>query len=365
MKTGNLNRALPVKTLSQIRTETAFRFATHLRIITGMPASQMPVFAQTILHPEGLTAAIRSASLEPCQLSASPMASRLARVSCPKVCLDFVEIGPAMLFSGVMPRDCYTLIFVTECPTAGRSFNFATEHLDGYLGFFPPGGAVDAFTPAGYENATLTIPSAEFHLAVERRFPEISNKLLKSGGGMRVGTSEQSHLRTLFKAVMEAIQDPTSPLTSLLARRDLETRLLDAFVGALRSGAGHLVSTPNLRMSGRLKHLRQARDFIKDHASEAIHSEALRENLGMSPRGIEVLFRSSLGITPNAFIRHQRLHGVRRELLAAKYKPKAISEIALKWGFWHMGHFSVNYRSLFGESPTQTLHRPEKRPLGG
>jgi AraC-like DNA-binding protein len=315
------------------------------------------VIAQAVIHPEGLTSAIQSASLEPCQLGSSKIASRIARVSCPNLCLNFVDLGPPMLFQGVMAVDCYTLVFVTKCPTAGRSFNFGTEHQDGYMGFFSPSGELDAFTPPGYANASLTIPAAEFHHAIERGFPEISSSLLKHGAGMRVGPGEQAQLRYLLNAVTEGIQDPSAPFTSLLARRDLETQLLDAFITALRSGASHLVAKPNLRMTGRLKHLRQARDFIRENAPESITLEDLRCALGMSPRGVEILFRSSLGITPNAFIRYQRLHGARRELLAARASSRKVNEVAMRWGFWHMGHFSSNYRSLFGESPTNTVRR--------
>ena len=34
-----------------------------------------------------------------------------------------------------------------------------------------------------------------------------------------------------------------------------------------------------------------------------------------------------------------------------------MSQIAQKWGFTHMGHFSGYYAKLFGETPSQTLHR--------
>lgn len=77
----------------------------------------------------------------------------------------------------------------------------------------------------------------------------------------------------------------------------------------------------------------------------------------MSSRGVELLFHDSLGIGPSAFIRHQRLHGVRRELLATAPEPGVVKKLALEWGFWHMGHFSQNYRQLFGETPTATLGR--------
>jgi hypothetical protein len=83
-----------------------------------------------------LATAVRNTNLEICQLSRRPSPSRIARVICQRVCLDFASLGPAMVLSGSMPQDYYTLVFVTECPEKGRSFNFATEHTDGYMGFF-------------------------------------------------------------------------------------------------------------------------------------------------------------------------------------------------------------------------------------
>jgi AraC-like DNA-binding protein len=32
-------------------------------------------------------------------------------------------------------------------------------------------------------------------------------------------------------------------------------------------------------------------------------------------------------------------------------------QLAIEWGFLHMGHFSRNYRDLFGETPSETLMR--------
>lgn len=322
---------------------------------------EIPFGSHEVLNPEELTVAIRRASLEPCQLSRGPSPSRMARLMCPSACLDFAELGPAMLFTGVMPMDCYTLVFVTRCPETARSFNFATEHCDGYMGFFPPGGQLDAYTPQGYSNATLTVPAAEFHRALEKWFPEIPTSILKNGSGMRIGMAEQDRLRILLAAVMDGITDAGSPFLGLVARREVEQSLLDAFLCALR--CGHPVPLPKCRIAGRLKNLRQARDFIKESAHEPIQLEDVCNALGMSPRGVEVLFRNSLGIGPNAFIRHQRLHGVRRALLAADSEAGVVKELALQWGFWHMGHFSKNYRTLFGECPTSTLRHPQARTV--
>lgn len=71
------------------------------------------------------------------------------------------------------------------------------------------------------------------------------------------------------------------------------------------------------------------------------------------------MFQDSLGIGPNAFIRHQRLHGVRRELRVAPPQSGVVKASALQWGFRHLGHFAREYHSLFGESPRATLTRAD------
>ena len=254
-----------------------------------------------------------------------------------------------------MPQDYFTLVFVLDCPREGHSFNFAARHTAGYMGFFPPGGALDAFTPEGFANATLTVPEADFHAALEHHFPTIPAGVLKHGAGMRIGLAEQTQLRRVLSQVLAGIRDPAAPLVSLLARQELERQLLVIFLAALRQGCGSLVPPPTQRTAGRLRHLRQVRDFIAAHAQRPIQLNELCTELNLSQRGVQVLFRDSLGLGASAFLRHQRLHGVRRALRDAASTPGTVKQLALEWGFWHLGHFANDYRTLFGEKPSETL----------
>jgi AraC-like DNA-binding protein len=304
-----------------------------------------------------LMAAIRDAQLEICLLSARPAPSRLARLICPQVCLDFAEIGPAMHVRGEMAQACYTLVFVYACPREGRSFNFAAEHTDGYMGFFGPGGEVDAFTPEGYANATLTVPIAEFHAALELHFPEVPEKILKSGALMRIGPSEEIRLRGLLSQVDGSMWRSPESLADSSIRRVVERELLAVFLGALRSGCGSLTPPPPPRTGSRFLRLRQARDYLADHTHEPIYLDDLCTHLGLTSRGVENLFQDLLGISPMTYLRHQRLHGVRRALLKAEPATGAVKFAALNWGFQHHGHFARDYRALFGENPVETLAR--------
>jgi AraC-like DNA-binding protein len=322
-----------------------------------MEGTPPPIVSQQVLDPESLAVAVRHTNLQTCQLSGRPLPSLIARLLCQRVCLDFASLGPAMLFSGSMPQDFYTLVFVTECPEKGRSFNFATEHTDGFMGFFPPGVMLDAYTPEGYANATLTVPSTIFLAAVEQRFPEIPSGVLKRGACIRIGSAEQTRLRGLLSTVRAGMNHVTKPLADDMVRKPLEDVLLDSFLTALRSGCDSLVPDPRKRIEGRVRRLRQARDYMADNLHQPILLEDLCSVLGMSRRGVEVLFRDSLRIGPSAFLRHQRLHGVRRALMSTPPSHGVVKETALSWGFWHMGHFSHEYQSLFGEKPSMTLAR--------
>src|SRR5579883_2258531 len=54
------------------------------------------------------------------------------------------------------------------------------------------------------------------------------------------------------------------------------------------------------------------------------------------------------------YLRLRRLWLVRQQLRAGTQSVKAT---ALAFGFWHFGDFAQSYRSLFGETPSETLAR--------
>lgn len=309
------------------------------------------------LAPELLVAAIRDARLDPCQLSAGPRPSQIARLACLRVCLDFADLGPAMHFIGEMARTSYTLVFVLACPEKGRSFNFSMTHSDGYMGFFPPGGVVDAVTPEGYSNATLTIQTADFHAALKLHFPEIPQRVLRDGAGMRVGPHEQARLRSLLARIEFAMHRSPKSVSLPSARRQLDRELLAAFLDALRSGCADLAPAPPKRTGGRHRQLRQAREYLAAHAGEPIYLDDLCTALRLSRRTVENLFTDLLGVSPITYLRHLRLHSVRRALLDAQSSPGAVKFAALDCGFLHLGHFARDYRMLFGENPSETLAR--------
>jgi AraC-like DNA-binding protein len=76
--------------------------------------------------------------------------------------------------------------------------------------------------------------------------------------------------------------------------------------------------------------------------------------LRVSRRTLQQYFEEVLHVSPNQYLRAFRLHKV-RDALQRGGGLLSVSEAAATWGFWHLSQFSLCYRRLFGELPSQTL----------
>jgi AraC-like DNA-binding protein len=102
--------------------------------------------------------------------------------------------------------------------------------------------------------------------------------------------------------------------------------------------------------------VRRAERFMIDNAGAPITMSDVADHLGISLRSLQAGFRHWRETTPTAFLRRVRLQLVRDELLRSG-KEANVTAVALQHGFSHLGRFSAQYRSIFGEDPRVTLRR--------
>jgi len=81
--------------------------------------------------------------------------------------------------------------------------------------------------------------------------------------------------------------------------------------------------------------------------------ETLAEQLGMSRRQFERLFRQQLGMTPKSFQRTARFHSTVRDLLLAE--QGLCLDVALSHGYYDQSHFIHEFESFVGCSPLRFL----------
>jgi AraC-like DNA-binding protein len=308
-------------------------------------------------EPDDLVGAIRGCRLEPWVLGGHREESELSRIMLPGSCFDHAEIGPAMWFRGEMPKDCYTLMYVDACPHDGHSFTFNTRHRDQCAAFYAPGEVLDAITPSGYRQGTLTIPESVFHQAAESRYPEFTENFLRNGRSIFPEAYACRNVSALLGRIMEIIRSDPDTLTAEATRASLESELHDRFFDLLRKDQANPMADGNPKISRRYQRLNLLRDFIRENTHRPIRMDELCAVSGLSRRGLEYLFMELLGVGVGEFLHKLRLHGVRRELLATEPQHSSVKRCALDWGFWHLGRFAADYRALFGENPSTTLGR--------
>ncbi|WP_433500228.1 AraC family transcriptional regulator [Sphaerimonospora sp. CA-214678] len=101
--------------------------------------------------------------------------------------------------------------------------------------------------------------------------------------------------------------------------------------------------------------VKRAMELIEGHAAEPLTVEDIAEAVGVGVRALQEGFRRHLETTPMAYLRDVRLDRVRAELAAGAPGTTTVTDVAFRWGFVHLGRFSLTYRRRFGETPSETL----------
>ena len=129
---------------------------------------------------------------------------------------------------------------------------------------------------------------------------------------------------------------------------ELELLLIDLLnhITSLKDANNKLVTK-----RGRNRIWRKAVDFVADHIHEQISIPSLCSELDCSERTLQYAFQERFRVTPKDYIKATKLQKVKRELLTRE--ELMISDIASKYGFWHMGQFAADFRKQFGKLPSQ------------
>ncbi|SFO52092.1 Helix-turn-helix domain-containing protein [Pseudonocardia ammonioxydans] len=193
---------------------------------------------------------------------------------------------------------------------------------------------------------------------LEGRYAELTGESpdgpLQLPFALDLGTPEGQGLRRSVEFLADELNRPAGLAAADLARRRLEDFVLCqvlAAAGVTRTIAG-AAGMPRRRVA-------EVVDYMRAHAHEHLRPEDLARVACMSVRALQASFRHELGTTPSRLLREIRLERVHTALSSGN-PDVSIGAVALRWGFAHLGRFSAQYRSRFGELPNQTLARARR-----
>jgi AraC-like DNA-binding protein len=166
-----------------------------------------------------------------------------------------------------------------------------------------------------------------------------------------------ARLRRLHQAASKLARNAPDRLAHTEAARSLEEALVHAMIGCLAEGM------PVKNSSGGLRHsaiMARFEEFLAANHDRPLYLAEICAALVISERMLWVCCTEQFGMGPLRYFWLRRMHLARRALRRADPTATTVTAVATHHGFWELGRFSVDYRALFGESPSASLRRPAK-----
>jgi AraC-like DNA-binding protein len=252
------------------------------------------------------------------------------------------EFGFPIATEGEIAGDCLVLtLLLEEGPGSWNGKDFALDRVWMYR----PGSehvgvglASDGARPPRFATISMPLPVAPPEWAQESSL---------------VAVVDDDRVRSLRGSVIDILTagrpDQLSDRQAALARR----QLID-----IVSALGADIGGPRVDRTS-AAWITQECIAIADANDPMPATADLGAALGVSDRWVRAAFQKMFGVSASAFFRARAMDGAHRELRQAAPGSVSVTEVAMRWGFWHLGRFSATYRSFFGELPSETLARTD------
>jgi AraC-like DNA-binding protein len=164
------------------------------------------------------------------------------------------------------------------------------------------------------------------------------------------GTIARCGITTLSQQAMRSIgPDVAKPIAS---------RMCELYEDLFLFHAAELVVTSEetrLRDDDQRKVMR-AIGFMEENLCRGIGPLQISRAAGMSVRALQYGFKKAYGMSPSRYLKDMRLTRAQSLLSSGQ---ATVTEVVFSCGFNHLGEFSNDYRTRFGERPSETARRRE------
>jgi AraC-like DNA-binding protein len=167
-----------------------------------------------------------------------------------------------------------------------------------------------------------------------------------------------SRLQRLHRAIVHLAHDTPDVLQLPEVSRALENELIHTMVRCLADGVQVKATTGGRRHDAIVARFEE---FLTANPDRPLYITEICAGIGVAERTLRASCEEHLGMGPIRFLTLRRMHLARRALLRADPSKSTVTGIVTDHGFWELGRFSVGYRALFGEPPSETLRRPAEQ----
>ncbi|WP_084801879.1 helix-turn-helix domain-containing protein [Bradyrhizobium sp. Ec3.3] len=311
------------------------------------------------LHdPSACRAAFPTADVELFPSAKGKFHAGIAQVAMNAIWIHRIHISLPEINTVAVKPGRTSIGFLTECNSSSFT-NCGLEVQPGDI-VMNRSDVVHQRSDADFHYGAVSLPSDVLAAAAEaivgRELPATSYNCIT-----RPPSTLMCRLLNLHKIIGQLAHDVPDILEHPEVTRALETGLTHALVRCLAEGHS-LEQTVVGRRHDTL--VSRFVEFLEANPDRPIYLCEICAAIGVAERTIRSCCEEHLGMGPIRYLTLRRMHLVRRALLHSDRSKATVTRIVTDHGFWELGRFSVAYRALFGESPSETLRQPTRGEHG-
>lgn len=279
--------------------------------------------------------------------------------------LDLLRLGSStagLLSYGVDARQRTTVTeqFHVNLPIRGRAVSRMGRHLigetkPGQAALFMPDHPADITWLDRCAQLCLIVPPATLEGSLER----LLGRALSAPLAFESRMSFAGGLGRSWRQTVEVVVSELSSEGGLLAHsgvaRQLEMLVVDGLLLGQQHNYTDALDRGRWRPSNRS--IARAVELLEETPERPWSTTSLAQEVHLSVRTLQEGFAQHVGMPPMRYLKRVRLRRAHYLLDTADPAITTVAAVASRFGFSHLGRFSMAYREMHGESPSATLHK--------
>ena len=283
----------------------------------------------------------------------SSFAARFHGVELGDVGLYYLDYGSSVRID---PRDLDDF-YLVQVPLDGSAIiagrGWEMESTTRMASILQPGSPVSMRWSNGNRQLLVHIDSDALHDRLRRRLGRVPRESIRFDPSMRLDGDRENAWVRLVKTLVDGV-DTLGAGPQDLAIGELGNAVMNQLLLSQSNNYSDELHSAR-SVSAVPRPVRRAADLLAARATEHINIPDIADEVGLSVRSLQMGFRTHFGTTPSGHLRSLRLRRVHDELSAADPTTTTVADVAVRWGFTHLGRFAAAYRDEFGETPATTL----------
>ena len=286
------------------------------------------------------------------QLDRGHFEGKLHQISIPDFLLMNVKFNRLLKQDGEQPEGMRTFALLSE--DSSQVIWYTRQTMHNCLMLFPKDTRVEAVSYPGFNVYALSISEKLLTKILHRDDTSSLKDLLLHGGRVESCPDKIQALRYLLKQTFLLVQSSPGLVDNAFFQKELHSNLTHMFSCVLNFEGANIDLAP---IHERTQLILDIKSWLEEALPEHHSVYDLCEKFRVTHRTMQRAFIEKCGVPPKQYLLALRLNKVRKDLCYSDFSHGKVSDVANRWGFWHMGDFAQFYRRQFGELPSETLRR--------